>query len=265
MSAAARPIYVPGVAAFHSLQQRAQAALDGWAREWMTGWTEKNQRMALQIGAASDGTPAQAREPYDALCTDTGCMWLRCSDSDRTNFACAVVGSELMPRSTYADDWIGAVADRAWEARNRALCSALLGVPVSGVSAGSMSAGLFAFGSGAVRLSCDVLGLHVIVDCAIWRSVPPTERAVSRRLPALTPLDCAAHRATARLDIVLGSVEVDLPKLLDLHCGDVLRLPHRLDQGISMLCEGRPLARAVLGEAQGCKCVQVFPLIKDYQ
>lgn len=259
MNAAARPIYVPGAAAFDSLQQRAQAALDAWSREWVSGCASGAQPVAtLQVCAASDRARPQPHEYYDAVRTETGCMWFRCSAADRLSFAGAVVGAELMRGSAYADDWIAAVADGAWDTRNRALCSALLGAPVSDALTASVSASLFAFGSGAVRLSCDMLGLHAIADSVIWRSVPPTKRAVAHRLPKLTPLDRAAQRAMAPLDIMLGSVEVELPKLLDLRCGDVLRLPQRLDQGIAVLCDSKPLARAVLGETQGRKCVQVF-------
>jgi flagellar motor switch protein FliM len=45
---------------------------------------------------------------------------------------------------------------------------------------------------------------------------------------------------------------------MDLRCGDVLRLPQRLDQGIAVLCEGKMLAHALLGETQGRKSVQLF-------
>jgi flagellar motor switch protein FliM len=77
-------------------------------------------------------------------------------------------------------------------------------------------------------------------------------------LPKQTALDQAAARARMRLDAMLGSVEVELPKLLDLRCGDVLRLPLRLDQRICVLCEGIPLAHAALGETQGRKGMQVI-------
>jgi len=87
--------------------------------------------------------------------------------------------------------------------------------------------------------------------------LPPTERGTVQRRPALIPLDRALRRGNAQLAVMLGSVEVELPKLMDLRCGDVLRLPQRLDREITVLCGGKVLARAALGERQGRKCVQL--------
>ena len=260
MNAIERPIHLPGTAALDSLRQRAQAAFDAWAREWVSGRVADGQRTAELSVCALAGERSHAHE-YEAVRSEAGCMWFRCSAADYLNFGSAVAGAELMPGSAYVDDWIADVIDCARNARNRALCSALLGTPVVNAlppSLIALPANLFAFGSGAVQLSCDALGLHVIADSAIWRSVPPSERAPAHRRAKLMPLDRAARRAKAKLDVMLGSVEVELPKLLDLRCGDVLRLPQRLDQGIAVLCEGKPLARAALGETHGRKCVQMI-------
>ncbi len=259
MSAAVRPIHVLRAATLASLRQRAQAALTAWGSEWLSAWTENDKRIAsLEARTACEAERSRSAE-YQAIRTEAGCMWVRCSAADRLSFGCAVMGAELMPRAVAADDWVGAIAEHAWNLRNRALFSGL-----SGGALGSQTppmqeapAHLFAFGSGAVVLSCDVLGLHAIVDSSAWYSNPPNERVVAHPLPKLTPLDQAMQGALLRLDVILGGVEVELPKLLDLSHGDVLRLPQRLDQGIAVLCEGRPLARAILGEAHGRKCVQI--------
>lgn len=187
-------------------------------------------------------------------------MWIRRSVTDYLNLGRCVVGPELMPRAICGDDWIAGVVDSAWDARNSALCSTLLGAPSTVLRAPEVELpeALFAFGSGAVQLSCDILGLHAIADKAVWRALPVVPRAPAQSLPSLAPLDQATQRAVVRLDVVVGDVEVDLPNLLDLHCGDVLRLPQRLDEGMTVLLEGKPLARAVLGRMQDRMCVQVF-------
>lgn len=259
MSAAVRPIHVPGATARESLRQRAQAALDAWARDWVSGHASGAQATpALHVCPVHEGDRSRDRERYDALCTQTGVIWFRCTHDDRFSFDTAVAGAGLLADCSYADEWIAGVTDDAWDARNHALCSALLGSPIRDAVTTPPSAGLLAFGSGAVELSCAALGLHAIADSAVWRSVPPSERAAASSLVTLTPLDRAVQRARVALDIMLGSVEVELPKLLDLRCGDVLRLPQRLDQRIAVLCAGKPLARAVLGETQGRKCVQLL-------
>lgn len=260
MNTAVRPIHISSDAAVDVLRQRGQAALDGWAREWVSGWTSDGQRASkVQVRAVTDGAGVQSYE-FEALRTEAGCIWFSCSPVDRLSFGRAVVGAELMRGSRCADDWIAGLIDCARDARNRALCSGLLGMrPIEALPAGAcvVPPELFVFGSGAIQLSCDALGLYAIADSAVWRSVPPV-RTRSQPLPKLAPLDQAASRARMRLDVMLGSVEVELPKLLDLRCGDVLRLPQRLDQEVAVLCEGKPLAHAALGETQGCKAIQVI-------
>jgi hypothetical protein len=256
-----RPIHLPGEAALDSLRQRAQGALDFWAREWMSRRADQQQSAVAQV-AAFDSACDSTRE-YEAMRSKTGCMWFRRSSDDRVNFAREVFGPELLPKGVATDDWLSEIMDRAWHARNRALCTALLGTPTVETEATRLDEpprDMFAFGSGAVRLSCDTLGLYAIADQSVWRSVPPTQRA--RRLPKVTPLDRASLQATVKLEAMLGSVAVDLPKILDLRCGDVLRLPERVDQGIAVLCDGKPFARAALGESRGNKCAQ---LMADYK
>jgi hypothetical protein len=259
---AVRPIHMPGTAALASLRERAHAALSDWALEWASGWPSGGNPMATFRVCSVTGAGQAYDYEYDAVGGDAGCVWFRRAGADLTELGCTVVGPQLMPGSVSVDDWIADVVDQARDARNRALVTALLGAAIgerSPVRVSELPGRLFAVGSGAVELSCDLLGLYAIADGAVWRTVPPTERERLRSLPKLTPLNAAVRRANARLDVILGSVEVDLPKLLDLRCGDVLRLPQRLDRGITVLCEGKPLGRAALAQLQGRKCVQLLP------
>jgi flagellar motor switch/type III secretory pathway protein FliN len=259
VSAPVRPIHLPGAKALASVRQRTQTALVAWARQWVSGWQESDQRItALQVSAA-EGVAQSPADEYEALRSATGCVWFRRAAGDRVSLSRAVVGTELMSRTACVDDWIAGIADQAWGTRNRALCLELLGAPVGTATPASESelpASLFAFGSGAVQLSCEPLGLLAIVDSAVWLSVPPMERT-THPLPKLAPLEQAAQRAAVRLEVVLGNVEVELGHVLDLRCGDVLRLQQQLDQSMAVLCEGKPLARAVLGESQGRKSVRI--------
>lgn len=259
MNAVVRPIHLPGAAALDVLRRRAQATLSAWAQEWVSGWANDSQA-AVHVRTVAD-EEAQSGHEYSAVRTEAGCMWFRCGPANRLSFGRAVVGAELMPRSACADDWIAGVVDCAMEARDRALCSALLGTPLSEPlppAPGVLPKCVRAFGAGAVQFLCDELALDAIVDRAVWRNVPPTQREDAHRLPKVTPLERATQRAKVRLEVILGSVAVELPTLLDLRRGDVLRLPQRLDQGIAVLCEGKPLARAALGETQGRKAVQIL-------
>jgi len=169
-----------------------------------------------------------------------------------------LLGADLM---NGMDEWTRDIFEQAWHSRNRALCVALSGPPAAqgpAESAATLPAHLFEFGSGAIRLSCEFLGLHAIADSSVWRNVPPLERTRQHSLPRVSVLEIAARRANVRLEVLLGAVEIDLPRLLDLRCGDVLSLPTRLDERVAVLCEGRPLAHGLLGAARNNKCVQLF-------
>jgi flagellar motor switch protein FliM len=99
------------------------------------------------------------------------------------------------------------------------------------------------------------MGLHAIADAGVWRLVPPAERMAAHQ-PALVSLDRAAQSARLRLEVMLGDAELELPKVMDLRVGDVLRLSARLHEPLTVSCEGRPFARALLGVADGRKAIQ---------
>lgn len=260
MSLDVRPIHLVGKTILETVRERAQSALETWARDWVRGHRDGTHH--LQIAVLPPEARARAHE-YEALHTDAGHIWFRASRFDGAQLARAVVGPELMLDSACVDEWISTVVERARLARNRALCQALLGTSVSESSLAYPSplpSRLFAFGSGAVVVSCEPLGWHAIADGAVWRSVPPGERTGAHNRPALMPLERAVRGGRTRLDVVLGSVEIALPRLLDLRPGDVLRVPERLDQGVAVSCAGKPIARASLGERVGRKCVQILSL-----
>ncbi len=259
MSASWRPIHLPTAAAHEWLRRRAHAALAGWAREWVSGFTPEDPRLAeLQVHAAGDFAGLEKYE-YDGVDTGAGALWFRRGAPDRLACSRAVAGGELLPRSVCADEWVAGITAQAWKLRNRELAAALLGAREPEVfdSAAAPPGSLFAFGAGAVYLSCDAFGLHALADAAVWRPYTPRAPAHPRR-PAPTALDRAASQARVGLAVMLGSVDIDLPKFLDLRRGDVLRLPQRLDQGLAVTCDGRPLARGLLGEHRGRKCVQII-------
>lgn len=257
MSAEVRPIYLLCTRVREHVRQHALQALDGWAREWVrNGEQLRANAQDLRVEGASE--PCAACHEYEVMCTEIGRMWVRRTAADLAMFAKLVVGSRLMPRSVCADDWITSVTNDAWDARNRALCTALLGKPHDPRPGppDRLPEELFTFGSGAVELSWNSLGLHAVVDNAVWHSVPPRERGATE-LPALVALDRAAASSRVRLEVMLGTVEIGLPQVLDLRSGDVLRLPQRLDEPVTLLCEGKPLARAVPGDARGRLGVRV--------
>jgi hypothetical protein len=261
MSAQVRHLRLPGTAALDWLRERSQTALAAWSSEWLSSCDE----VTLEVGSALRTSWAPAHN-WEMLRGEAGCIWFSAGVPERLKFGRAVVGTELIP-SDAVDHWIDAVVDRARDARNRALCRALLGggdppqvqsATPAAAPVGSLPPELFAFGSGAVRISCDLLGLYAIADGGVWHSVPPGERPAAAARPGLTPLDRAMRSSHVHLDVVLGCVDLELSQLLDLRPGDALRLPQRLDQGAAVLCDGKLVARATLGDAHGRKAMQLI-------
>jgi flagellar motor switch/type III secretory pathway protein FliN len=259
MNAPVRPIHLAGARALAAIRGRAQTTLGEWAREWLSGGPAQLARAQLQVRGFDPDAPRAASSEYARVRSESGCIWFRQNAADRSDFGSSVVGVQLMPRGTCADEWVAAAADQAWLALTRGLVASLMG-PLTAVDAEpapqALPQDLFATGSGAIELSCELLGLHAIADRAVWRSVAPPERAAPAP-PAPAPLDQAAQSARVRLDAMLGEVQLELARVLDLRCGDVLRLPQRLQQPLTVLCSGRPVARAVLGERDGHKAVQI--------
>lgn len=259
MSSVARRIYLPSASALAALVDHARAALEMWARQWVSGWNESDHSVAAVSIEYEVGSDTVRAAEYECMSATNGSVWFRRNPQALVRLGRAVVGSELMPRSACADDWIKGVIDQAWEARNRAMCVALLGEPTrkAFVLPGSeLPAKLFAFGSGTVRVSCEPLGLQAIAGAGVWNTLPPAERK-NNPLPKPTALERAAAGANVCIEVTLGSVELTLPNLIDLRHGDVLRLPQRLDQPLVVSCEGEPFGRAVLGAAGGRKSIQL--------
>jgi flagellar motor switch protein FliM/N len=259
MSTAARPIYFPSSAALHWVQQRALGALQAWAAEWLlVGAGHPSQMHGLKILTVTE--PIQRRRGgYLQLRGEAGCMWVRCVEADRRHLGKAVVGAELMPQSGDADEWIAQAIACAWEARNHALCTALLGAVVcEDLLSDELPEDLLDVGSGALQLSCAFIGLHAIVDGGVWSAVPAPIRAGAQAPNRLAPLEQAVRSARVSMEALLGSVEIELAQLLDLACGDVVRLPLRLGETVEVRCEGMHLARAALGEMHGYRSVRLI-------
>lgn len=260
MSAPVRHLFVQGLGAFQWLRRRVHASLDAWAGEWVSEWASDIKRLECLHVVPIDQDLMARQGEYQMVRTAAGRMWFRQSPDDRLQCSRAVVGSDLMLRIASADEWTRDITDHARSVRNEALCASLMDAPIlqgPPASTGELPAELFAVGSGAVRVQWAETGLYAVADAGVWRSMPPIEPS-TQSLPKLTPMDRAAHRAKAQLDVMLGSVDIGLPSLLDLHRGDVLRLPQRLDQGIAVLCGGKPLAYAVLGMTDGRKSVRIL-------
>ncbi len=257
MSAAVRPIHVPGAAAFEWLRDRVQSALDAWGREWVTGYTARSA--AVQVSAIFHAPRSLAHE-YERVRSETASVWFRSNEAERLAMSCAVLGDELASCAGDTDEWVASVVDCAWLARNQTLAGALLGRPARADYPATLAAPperLFSPLSAAVLIGCEALGLLAIADEGVWRSMPPMRRAPEDLSP-LVPLDRAMRDSEVSLEAILGGAEVELPRLVDLSCGDVVVLPQLLSEPLTVTCAGTAIARAGLGQSNGLISVQLI-------
>jgi hypothetical protein len=197
---------------------------------------------------------------FDEWGGERGHLWFRCERDDMLNLGRSLFGSYPGNEGEFPA-WIEKIILCARDDFRKAISKVLLGdglVAASRVSSEAMPRSIFQSGSGAVQIVCPESGLYVVADMDIWKNRSLVlAGASSRALPPLSALEGALIRKTATLEVVLGGVQVELSMLLNLCCGDVLRLPNRLDDSLTVLCEGVPLARAHLGEVRGQVGVQL--------
>jgi len=248
VSAQIRALPLAGAAARRALGRRADAALAAWAADWLG-----DARPCVRVDAAA--APA-AGASFERRTGARGELWFACDAPNDARLRRALLGAP--EEEAAGDDWIDELVASARAACRRALCTAVLGPPVEPAAAPSAPPPhLFAPFGGALRLVCEELGLLAIVGNAAWSAAPDAGRDVpAPALPALAPLEHALGGAVLRLDVPLGGVELELGQLVALRRGDVLRLPRRLDEPFTVLCEGHPFGQAVLGEARGRRAMQ---------
>lgn len=252
MSAAVRPLHLTGTHSLRCLAERASLALQDWASEW--------SRAALPEGAVQVEPVSVGLSPIDPcleFVAPGGRLWVRMRAEDKDVLAGAVLGSEFLPLAS-ADTWSLAALGEAMNQRNLSLAKALVGES-GGSTERQPAAEVFAFGSGAVQIRCEALGLFAIADAGALAHVPPRERPAEKR-SSLRPLLDSVRRVPVSLAVSLGSVELSLSHLLGLEAGDVLCLQTRLSDLLPVTLEGRAVARASLGYTGSHKAVQFVSL-----
>lgn len=252
MSAAAptaRPLRLVGAQALRAIELRLLSALLPWAQDWLPAPAAEP---TLRLQAVPRGALPAGRHELHA--NQSGRVWFRHAEADARALATALLGA---PPARHANDAVfdAALAD-ARRARNRAIAELLIGPHDDPVEA-PLDPALAAFGSGALQIEGEAIGLAAFADEGVLRHVPPLEGARAA-LPRLVPLEQTLHRAPLQLEVTLGSVELELGPLLGLGVGDVIRLPTRLDELLAVSAGGHRLAGGRPGEHRGQRAVQLL-------
>lgn len=247
MSANVRPFHVVGAHALGSLELRVHEGLLAWRQGWLPAGAPEpalELRALLTVDDLAGGWVLHAG--------DGGRVWFHTGAVQERSLASALLG---MVAPGVLDEVLQQVVGKACAQRNSAVAQALIGPHADPVMA-PPDAALAAPGSGAVCLRAPALGLWAVADAGALRHVPPLE-AARKPSSALVPLERTLGRAPLRLDVTLGSVELELGPLLELQPGDVIRLPARLADNLTVEAAGQRLAGGRLGTLDGHRAVQI--------
>ncbi len=244
-----RPVHLLGAHAFRCLEDLVSRALEPWMRDWV--------REGVAHGVQVRASTAQATDvpQFVAWSAPAGTIWIRHAEHDAQRLAHAVLGAEFLPLPAAADAWPRDLLSQAAECRDRRLAQMLLGDAAEPIDC-SPDPRLFVFGSGAVQLTCDALGLHVLADRSVLRHVPPRPRKARAATPQVS-LPRAAQRSRLALWVHVGSVELDVAALLGLRFGDVIRLAAPLTELLTVQVNDQVVARAALGRCGHRKAVRL--------
>ncbi len=256
---AARPLRWWSAASIATLTQR----LDGCVRAWATRWEASIDDLALfnahevPVGAPNAWTPwlghATGLHP-----------WAWVSDGDEPpalGLARALFGRTT--EGTVAHE----LAGRAWVEFGDELARRL--GQVASAAAGPFGAPSARLWGGDIALRLQLRGagsfdlwLRVDGDSAA-RLLRDQARPAARALPPVeTPVLAAIAARSVTLRVELAPVEVDLGTLQSLRVGDVLTLPHRLEQPLDLHAPDAPATvacTAYLGSRDGRRAVELIP------
>lgn len=253
MNTAVRPLVLPGQHALDSLAERLTHALGTWIERWSS---------QAAAALAVDATAAE-KLPTGAMLEiigNSGRLWRSATTDDRLALQRAVFGEQTQASDVASDPWALCLLEDATVDLDHCLAECLVGGFISTV-ARNPPTDLLAFGAGTIRLTCPHLGLDLLADASAFQHVPPRPRAKNEPRPvSLTPLLSRARQAMVPITVEIGRIELDLARLLDLQPGDVLRLPTRLTDALTLSIEGHEIAKAALGHLGNHRAVQLASL-----
>lgn len=255
----------------------------GACRDWQLAWTGKHSLAgtlppdveAASCCAAAPGAASAAGIGLGADSADSARAagaWLAPwppRPASRFPAPSLVVGAQVMGEAPGAP--AGSIAaelsEAAWDDLLRGLRGALGLVAAPAVfdamdTAAPLPAGMLAPWSGAVRVGLPGFdGISLFLNgAAVARLLPPRQARDRAPKPALTTLLQAAQARVVDLQARLRGVELSIGQLASLQPGDVVILPHALDEPLQLVAAtGETVCHAYLGRDGAHRAIEVLP------
>lgn len=245
-----RPFLLLGSHALQTVSNRLRDALRAWSAQWCAGTPH------MDVSAVAAHSPLEAPQ-LQRFSDGTADLWIAASDERKRATARCVLGESWMVSSSVQGDWSRAIVERALESQSQAIASSLLlGDVRSQAEPSPLPPSLFAPGSGAMSLECQILGLRIWACRQVVRHVPP--KAKVQPGSALQPLSACLGGRTVPVTALAGTVTLAAEQLLDLAPGDVLRIGTLADARAQLrLATGLPLAEGMLGQHAGRRALRL--------
>lgn len=257
---AARPLRWWSGASIATLSQRLDGCVRAWATRWEAGIDDLTVFNAHEVPVGACGAWA----PWLGHATGVH-PWVWVGDGNEPpalGIARALFGHTT--EGTVAHD----LAARAWVELGNELARRLGHVAVA--AAGPFGAPSARPWGGDIALRLQLRGgaesfdlwLRIDSDSAAGLLRDQTRPAARALPPVETPVLAAIAARTVTLRVELAPVEVDLGTLQSLRVGDVLTLPHRLEQPLDLRAPDAPATvacTAYLGSRDGRRAVELIP------
>ena len=266
----ARPYKLFGAAERAHIEEHVGAAVAAWREAWVPAGAAVRTECAPASGAARRFPAAKASGWLSFVAGNSASAdshWaMPAAQAAGGALACFLCGvGDSRARPGYSGD--SAIADAAARQALRELAAALLGVPAASVAAredeGGPDGRTWEKGSASLALWL-TLG-----DAALTFVSSPgwALRLLKARLPRSAPARLESRRQAVAgrkvaLQVVAGSVELELGELRSLSPGNVIALGTRIDTPLNVVGAGRglPLFRGRLGTAQDRRAIALVGL-----
>jgi flagellar motor switch/type III secretory pathway protein FliN len=243
----ARPLHWWSAAQLTELARQIEPVWAAWLRDWAATPTAGMVAVACELAAERKDL---AHLHWNVLgATGSECAW-----------HCAVSEESASPID-------GSIAKAVWQEAQAdfqaAICARL---KLESCATTSYLASNFKEWAGAVILSmgdgqCSPVQ-HVLlaaqpVSQMLAGFAPRRSEENTRLQRALVPVEAALNDKPVRISAQLAPCEIDLGSLLGLRVGDIVPLPHPLEEPLAVHLESHPFCRAYLGKQGGAKAIEL--------
>lgn len=230
-------------------QQRAAAAAEAWARDWLPSWPGSvacSRHAPAAAGAAAAGYLVGEAEGLFVWVAEGGLKTL---------------AGWLFARGRHAEaPAAGSLLEEVSREALAALMTAQLGHGRGGTALQHLALPKRCDQPGAAAVDVEFIGPSGSLKLVYCPDQTLAKAPAAGQRAGMEPLAAALQGQSVTVTAQLGEVEIDLQTLYGLAPGDVIRFDSRVDHSLALTIEGQPAlpaARAYLGQLGSHRALEV--------